>query len=63
MGDLSTVDGRDKPIGDGADRLIEVRLGCQDVDHSLRRYWDVVGGEGCEVSSIGDWVEWDGKTR
>jgi len=35
--DLMVVDGRDESIGDGLDGLVEVGLGGEDVDGSLRR--------------------------
>jgi hypothetical protein len=63
MGDFSMVDGGDEPIGDGVDRLIKVGLGREDVDRSLWRYWDIVGGEGRDVGGAGDRVEWDWKAR
>jgi hypothetical protein len=36
MGDFSAVDGGDEAVSNRADRLVEVWLGGEDVDRSLR---------------------------
>ena len=59
VGDFAAVDGGDETISNRADRLVEVWLGGEDVDRSLRRYRGVVGGELSDSLGVGDRVEWD----
>ena len=59
MGDFTAVDGGDETISNHADRLVEVWLGGEDVDRSLRRYRSVVWGELGNSLGVGDGVEWD----
>jgi len=54
--DLLVVDGQDEAIGDGADGLVEVGLGSEDVDCGLGGEWGIRRDD-CE----GDRVEWDRK--
>jgi hypothetical protein len=59
MGDFAAVDGGDETVSNRADRLIEVWLGGEDVDRSLRRYGGVVWGELGDSLGVGDRVERD----
>jgi hypothetical protein len=59
MGDFATVDGGDETVSNRADRLIEVRLGGEDVDRSLRRYGGVVWGELGDSLLVDDGVKRD----
>jgi hypothetical protein len=59
MGDFTSVDGGDEAVSDRADRLVEVWLGGEDVDRSLRRYGSVVGGELGDSLLVDDRVERD----
>jgi hypothetical protein len=45
------------------DRLVEVRLGSEDVDCSLRRDGSVIGCQLCDGGGVGDRVEWDREVR
>jgi len=56
--DLAVVDGRDESIGNGSDGLIEVGLGGEDIDGSLRGEWGI-SRDDCG----GDRVEWDWEYR
>jgi hypothetical protein len=56
---LSSVNGVDESVGDGADGVIEILLSRQEVDGGLRREWRVVGGG--RDASDGLSVEWNGE--
>jgi hypothetical protein len=56
MEDLSVVDSRDEPIGDGTDGFIEVRLSGKGVKSSLGREQWILGSDGGL-----NWVEGNGE--
>jgi hypothetical protein len=59
VGDFAAVDSGDEAVSNRADRLVEVRLGGEDVDRSLRRYGGVVRGELGDGFLVDDGVEGD----
>jgi hypothetical protein len=61
VSDFAAMDGGDEAVSNRADRLVEVGLGSEDVDRSLRRYGGVVWGELGDGLLIDDGIERDGE--